>query len=109
MPFKCNHLYNSAGAAMLEMQQMPRAGWEGGRYRGASCGELYLLTRTFQNSGIHSRGSWWVAVKVQLITIYIPAVVFSALLCFNSISRQAGGWGCFPLISVAGRQRQADL
>lgn len=81
----------------------------GGGYRGASCGELYLLTRTFQNSGIHSSGSWWVAVKVQLMTIYIPAVVFSALLCFNSISRQAGGWGCFPLISVAGRQRQADL
>lgn len=107
MPFKCNRLYNSAGAAMLEMQQMPRAG--GGGYGGASCGELYLLTRTFQNSRIHSRGSWWVAVKVQLMTIYIPAVVFSTLLCFNSISRQAGGWGYFPLISVAGRQRQADL
>lgn len=86
-----------------------RVGGGGGGYRGASCGELYLLTRTFQNSGIHSRGSWWVAVKVQLMTIYILAVVFSALLCFNSISRQAGGWGCFPLISVAGRQRQADL
>lgn len=57
--------------------------------RGASCGELYLLARTFRNSLIHSRGSWWVAVKVQLMTIYILAVL-CALLCFSSISRQGG-------------------
>lgn len=77
MPFKCNHLYNSAGAAMLAMQQMPRArGWG----RGASCIELYLLARTFRNSLMHSRGSQWVAVKVQLMTIYFLAVVFSVLL-----------------------------
>lgn len=83
MPFKCNRLYNSAGAAMFEMQRMPRArGWEEGS-RGASCGELYLLARTFRNSLIHSRGSWWVAVKVQLMTIYILAVVFSVLLWFQ--------------------------
>lgn len=28
-PFKCNRLYNSAGAAMLEMQQMPGGGGGG--------------------------------------------------------------------------------
>lgn len=68
---------------MLEMLQMPGARGK----KEASSSELYLLARTFRNSLVRSRVHWWVAVNVQLMTIYILAVVFSDLFSFNSISR----------------------
>lgn len=64
--------------------------WSKGGKKEASCSELYLRARTFRNSLVRSRVRWWVAVKVQLMTIYILAVVFSVLCSFNGISRWAG-------------------
>lgn len=68
---------------MLEMLQMPGAKGK----KEAACSELYLLARTFRNSLVRSGVRRWVAVKVQLMTIYILAVAFSVLFSFNSIFR----------------------